>query len=264
MHVLNTGQLVNAVRNAEIEGADELIESMVQIQQRLATQLARHYEITHVGTDDDMDEIGSSFAPSFEGQECPEHLYNYDPGSDWACDPDDVEPHRPMVVLYRMKGQPVADVPLALLCGARDSDDAELQCQAKAGPETEILWVVETDSATVAFDSYYKVGEARPEVADRLPPRPLVNDAIDLPFVIQDQESGFNDHSGSISILPHGISLRVSGFTDNASVDDLGELVVLTLNEGDLQLRAFADINQEEPTHTISFRDARNQGRAIL
>lgn len=29
MHVLNTGQLVNAVRNAEIEGADELIESMV-------------------------------------------------------------------------------------------------------------------------------------------------------------------------------------------------------------------------------------------
>lgn len=263
MHTLYTGQLIDLARD-RVEGADELIAVIQQTQAKLADLVADHYEVRHGTTNFDMDEMGSSFGPKQQGQECPAALGELDEGSDWVNEPEDQEPLKPMVVIYTSVDVKGAPAPEAFRCCAVDSDQAETLCEAYFGKPVDILWVVETDSVTVALDSYWRADEPRPEVARRMPSSPTMNDVCSYPVTILDQEQGYDRAEGTVTALPHGVSVRVQGYTDFASVDDMGELINLIRYKGELQLLVFANVNQEEPTHTISLEGARNLSREIL
>lgn len=58
------------------------------------------------------------------------------------------------IVLYRDSTLKPLDVPYAFSCQADDTDHAEEQC-LDAEPGCDIVWVVETDNVTHAYDDYY-------------------------------------------------------------------------------------------------------------
>jgi len=263
MHTLYTGQLISVAEN-RVEGAEDLIAVIQQAQAKLADLVADHYGVRHGTTNYDMDEMGSIFGPKEQGQECPPTLGELDEGSEWVNEPEEQEAIKPMVVIYKLITERGSGTPEAFRCCAASDDQAELMCEAYLNQKIDALWVVETDSVAVAFGAYWRGGEARPEVADRMPNAPTTNDVHSYPFTIEDQESGFETAEGTFTALPHGLAVRVTGYTDNASVDDLGELFTLIRYKGALQLLVFADVNQEEPTHTISLEGARNLNREIL
>ncbi|WP_372997583.1 hypothetical protein [Marinobacter sp.] len=264
MHALYTGQLVGLAQDHEIEGSAELIRLISQAQSKLAELVAEHFDVRHGTTNFDLGEMCSSFGPKEKGQECPIHIGDLDQGSDWVNMPEDEEPLVPMVVIYKPKNGEMMPIPQAFRCCASDSDQAEQFCSYYADEPIEVLWVVETDNVAVAFDSYWRAAEPRPEIAGRKPSAPTVNDIQEYPVVIQDQERDYQPTRGTISVLPHGVAVRMEGHTDNASEDDMGELFTLIQYKGELQLVVFADVNQEEPTHTISLEAARNLNREIL
>lgn len=264
MHALYTGQLVDLAQDHEIEGAAELIRQISQAQSKLADLVAEHFDVRHGTTNFDLGEMCSSFGPKEKGQECPIHIGDLDQGSDWVNAPEDVEPLIPMVVIYKPKNGEMMPIPQAFRCCASDADEAERFCSYSVIEPIDILWVVETDDVAVAFDSYWRADEARPEIAGRKPSAPAINDVHEYPFSIEDQECGYEPAKGTINVMPHGLTVSVTGYTDCASEDDVGELFGLTRVEGKLLLTVFADVNQEEPTHTISLETARNLSRDIL
>jgi hypothetical protein len=272
MHYLYTGQLIDAAKHAQVDGADELIQVIQQTQSKLADLVAEHHGIAHGVTSFEMGEIGSGFGPKEKGQKCPCDFAVYDDSSNWVDDPEEVEPLKPMVVLFQSQlAEFVLPTPIAFRCNANDADHAENLCLSYESAPIEILWVTETDSVEVALDSYWRYDEPRPEVAKRGLAEPADNDSQNFPFDFLDQSDGPLDEAtdyqpinGNVTAFPHGLSVRVNGYTDNASQDDMGELFLLIRQNGDLKLIVFADVNQEEPTHTISLETARNLNREIL
>lgn len=220
---LYTGQLIDAAKSQQIEGADALVQVIQQAQGKLADLVAEHHGIAHSVTSYEMGELGSGFGPKTEFQECPQALAEFDIGSDWVSDPQSVEPLVPMVALY----QPRAD-----------------------GPIIEVV-----------LDSYKWADDPRPELAGSKLAEPSVNDHNEYPFEIIDQEDDRGSASGIITAMQQGIAVRIAGYTDNASQDNVGELFILIRQKGKLNLIVFGDVNQEEPTHTISLESARNLNR---
>jgi hypothetical protein len=78
-------------------------------------------------------------------------------------DEDDESDLYPYIVLYRAPGSKPLDAPLAFKCEADDGDHAEEQFQ-DANPDSEVVWVHQSDDVQAALDDYYanrkKEGEA--------------------------------------------------------------------------------------------------------
>jgi hypothetical protein len=265
MHCIYTGDLLLLARNEGIEGVDDIIRTIAQAQAKLADKVAAHFEVEHCATNFDMDSIASAFAPRTQDQICPEELAELDDGSDWVNFPEGETVPVSMIVLYRdANTQAPMDPPMAFGCKAFDDDGAESLCRLVVGPGAEILWVTETDNVDVALDSYFRGAKPRPEVATSRPSQPLINEVQEIPVTVQDSEQGYEDATGSITLLPLGFAARFKGYTDNVSEDDLGELFIVTKQKDKLSLLVWADVNCEEPTHKISLEGARNLNREIL
>ncbi|WP_224056005.1 hypothetical protein [Vibrio penaeicida] len=81
---------------------------------------------------------------------------------------------------------------------------------------------------------------------------------------ITDLVDGLGDKvSASIEIGNIGGELLLSakGYSDCNSEDNVGFPLLIENNAGNLQLRVWADINKEDPTHVISLQGAKNEMR---
>jgi hypothetical protein len=259
MHQLYTGHLIEAAQSENIAGSDHLIRIITQAQSDLADLVAKHHGIAHSATLYDMGELASGFGPAKQGQDCPEALVQFDESSDWIEEPENEQPIIPFVVLFRLTDGTFADSPRSFVCRARDRDHAENLCRAFVGFPIEVLWVTETDRIEDAIASYWLADE--PGMLRGVPFTPAVNDRRQYPFVLTDHSIKGETVDGTITALPYGLAVQVTGYTDNGSQDDRGGLFVLTRVEGALRLLVFADVNQADPTHDISLEDARNMNR---
>lgn len=88
-----------------------------------------------------------------------------------------------------------------------------------------------------------------------------------IPFVIQKQ--GEDAHGNQLSGEVHGelrinslgISIRLEGYGDAATMDGFGEPIFIEHYDGKLNLKAWADIFWEDPTHSIDMEGAREERR---
>lgn len=58
-----------------------------------------------------------------------------------------------------------------------------------------------------------------------------------------------------------GLALGFGGFGDHGSANGYGRPIFIEYREGKLTLRVWADINQEDPTHTIDLSGALESNR---
>jgi hypothetical protein len=84
-------------------------------------------------------------------------------------------------------------------------------------------------------------------------------DVIHMPNLVDGVEHGttrvvFDTNCG-------GLSLKIDGYGDCASVSGAGTPVFLQMYDGKLTLYVFADINTENPTHTIDLNGALESAR---
>lgn len=81
-------------------------------------------------------------------------------------------------------------------------------------------------------------------------------------FVLFDGAESTNALRGIVGESPNGsLVISVEGYGDSASVDGAGHPILLELYEGKLRLHVWADINKEDPTHTIELEGARESAR---
>lgn len=78
-----------------------------------------------------------------------------------------------------------------------------------------------------------------------------------VPFELKDKESTIN---GNLLFEADGIGVQLMGYSDCCSTDHNG-IVFLEYWDGSVNLRAYSDINSEEPTDNISLEGARNECR---
>ncbi len=86
---------------------------------------------------------------------------------------------------------------------------------------------------------------------------------------LQDVSCSNNGHSNPILAtveIEHNdpdcmLVLKAKGYSDTSSEDDSGTVMLVENNDGIMQIRVWADINKEVPTHVISFSEARNEAR---
>lgn len=86
----------------------------------------------------------------------------------------------------------------------------------------------------------------------------------ELCFVLRDGEDYSNDDKAvkvSVKSLGHALCIKIDGYSDCCSVDSKGIPVCLDNYSGEIKLLVYSDINEEEPTHSISLSGARNQMR---
>lgn len=57
------------------------------------------------------------------------------------------------------------------------------------------------------------------------------------------------------------ICIKAKGYSDATSNDDEGVVIEVENNKGELAVRLFADINQQDPTDVIMLSDAKNSHR---
>jgi hypothetical protein len=83
-----------------------------------------------------------------------------------------------------------------------------------------------------------------------------------VPFTLEDkaQEDGEQTEC-NLLFGWDGLSLQMKGYSDNATVDDKGIVAYLEHYEGSVILRAYADINREEPSDVIPLDGAKNECR---
>lgn len=82
-----------------------------------------------------------------------------------------------------------------------------------------------------------------------------------IPFVLEEQADGKEGNvSGNLHIGLDGVTVQLNGYSDY--YDD-GLVAFLEYLDGSVNFRAYADINIDEPTHSISLEGAKNECRAI-
>jgi len=80
-------------------------------------------------------------------------------------------------------------------------------------------------------------------------------------------EDGAEGHAESVEVeitysgRASGLDIDIAGYGDKSSRPGYGTPIHLSLYAGTLTLRVWADINQEEPTHTIDLEGARENKR---
>ncbi|UUA75148.1 hypothetical protein [Cellvibrio sp. QJXJ] len=83
-----------------------------------------------------------------------------------------------------------------------------------------------------------------------------------IPFTLKDADTlTGSPQQGNILFAEDNVCVQLLGFSDAVSEDDVGIVAHFDYNDGNLLLRAFADINEEDPTTTIDFSGARNEMR---
>lgn len=83
----------------------------------------------------------------------------------------------------------------------------------------------------------------------------------DFTLVDEMGETADDIHGHIDTSLDLGIALRFDGYSDVSSEDDIGTPIYIEHYEGELIVRVYADINNEEPTHHISLAGAKNSAR---
>lgn len=83
-----------------------------------------------------------------------------------------------------------------------------------------------------------------------------------VPFLLyRNGEGQTGAIEGEIVVNCNGISIRLAGYGDCSSKKGYGEPIFIEHYEGKLWVRAWADINQEDPTHSIDMEGAREDAR---
>lgn len=83
-----------------------------------------------------------------------------------------------------------------------------------------------------------------------------------VPFTLKDKSvTDSPELEGAIRVTDQGVSLAVKGHSDFYSNDTAGEVAMLELWEGKLLLRAWADINTDDCTHSIDLSGAKTELR---
>jgi len=98
---------------------------------------------------------------------------------------------------------------------------------------------------------------------------PLNNEAIDqlceqinftwqqfVPFVLDDFGDREDQVKGKVALSSSGIELLVDGYGTHSMEPGYGSQVYIEYYEKELMVLVWADINQEDPTHTISLQGA--------
>ena len=67
--------------------------------------------------------------------------------------------------------------------------------------------------------------------------------------------------TGTVTEQGGALLIRLDGYGDFCSADGQGTVVALEVAEGYPRVLVWADINQEDPTHTISLENAREDKR---
>jgi hypothetical protein len=89
----------------------------------------------------------------------------------------------------------------------------------------------------------------------------LVPNHEKLKFKLFDEEAG-DEISGNFDSKNNlGVAIFFDGYGDCTSQDDSGTPVYIEKFDGKLQVRIYADINSEDPTHNISLEGARLEKR---
>ena len=87
---------------------------------------------------------------------------------------------------------------------------------------------------------------------------------LDCPitFELEDKsENGGDSTQGAILFGWDGVSIQLDGYSDYSSTDNNGIVAFLDRWDGSVNLRAYADINIEEPTDLICLDGAQNTNR---
>jgi len=88
-----------------------------------------------------------------------------------------------------------------------------------------------------------------------------------IPFTLTDHSDSADENApktkGSITFGWDGISVKLNGYSDCNSLDNQGIVTFLELYEGKVIQRVYSSINREDPTHSISLEDARNECREL-
>lgn len=264
MHILTLENVVDASHGLfagdEKQTVDQICHAIERLQSKLADMVAEKLDVQHMATDYGLCGYSSVFGPSFDNQDCPEALAAHD-DSDWARG-NAVRTPKAMVVLYRRSDAPNSEL-LAFRGVFQTEQLAQCACARRSQFPISIVGVYQTKSIREAFAAWRESRLADPDAVDSVMVEPAQNELMEMPFFIADQRTD-GGAEGVFSILPVGISAAFKGYTDNASKDDSGEVVLLTRESGKLMLTVFADVNQEEPTHRISLEDARNENRQIF
>mgnify|MGYP000607372462 CR=1 FL=1 len=83
-----------------------------------------------------------------------------------------------------------------------------------------------------------------------------------VPFTLFDKASDDEvSVPGKLLFGWDGISVNLDGYSDCSSADNHGVVAYLEYWDGSANLRAYSDINSEEPTNNISLEGARNECR---
>jgi hypothetical protein len=265
MHFLNTDQLFDAAARLGIENTDMIMKQMTALQTQLAEKVAEKLKIVHMDSGFDVGGLESNFGPLTTGQACPETIAEYDKGSDWVLEPESIEAPVPFFVLFWKDGYPDSTAPCAFRCHAVNERSAEIVCGRENSDVRAIAAIQQTGSLQEAMSAFYEKRTPNPDAEDTSrAPVPLENESYSVPVALHDHDIERPTVYGELNVFPLGLSLRVDGHTDYASVDDAGEVVLVTHERGDLYVTVYGSVNQEEPTHRINLRDAKNDARQIL
>ena len=81
-------------------------------------------------------------------------------------------------------------------------------------------------------------------------------------FQLHDEGTGENV-TGYIDFKSDlGIGLHFDGYGDSGHEDDVGIPIFIEKYDGELLIRAYGDINSDEPTHNVSLEGARLEKRS--
>ncbi|MFV8385058.1 hypothetical protein ACNO5E_13295 [Vibrio parahaemolyticus] len=86
-----------------------------------------------------------------------------------------------------------------------------------------------------------------------------------IPFPLTDKSDDYGDSVNAAIIFGwDGLSVQLDGYSDCCSEDNKGIVAYLEYWGSSANLRAYADINSEEPSHVISLEGAKNTNRKEL
>jgi len=81
-------------------------------------------------------------------------------------------------------------------------------------------------------------------------------------FVLGDAGGVDRQLKGRATAGPNGLELRFEGYGDHSSPAGHGAPVFIELHDGALKVHVWADINKEDPTHSIDLDGARETARS--
>ena len=87
----------------------------------------------------------------------------------------------------------------------------------------------------------------------------LLSHEYEVPFtLIEKSDVGDSVINGSLVVESIGLSFRLEGFSERSVSGSGGFPLFVELYEGSVNVRAYGDINSDEPTHSFSLNGAKN------